>query len=88
MLVQKFVQKTNYKKITDVIRIVKGSKTVLEGDFNLDVNTQEGEDFVKALRIENIELRTNLKHYTTRGSTTIGSIFSNKTVKTSLCKSF
>ena len=35
-----------------------------------DFNTQEG-DFLKALRVENLELRTVPKHYMTRGHTTI-----------------
>ena len=44
----------------------KGSKTVLQGNFNLDFTTQE-EDFVKSLRVEALELRTNPKYYATRG---------------------
>ena len=32
---------------------------------------QEGEDFIKALRFENLELRTNPEHCTTEGPATI-----------------
>ena len=43
---------------------------------------QDGEDFVKALRVEELELRNNPKHHPTRGRTVNDGIFSNKTIKT------
>ena len=54
--------KDKLEEITDVICIKKGSKTVLAGNLNFDFNTQEGEDFVKVLKVEDLELRTNPKH--------------------------
>ena len=54
----KVSSKAKLEKITDVICIEKGSKIVL--DFNLDFNTPEGEYFVKALRVEDLGLRSNI----------------------------
>ena len=69
------------EKITDCICTEKGSQTVQASDFNLNFNAQEGEDFVKALKVEDLEWRNNSKLYTTRDRTTIVSIFWNKTKK-------
>ena len=55
----KISTKDKLEKITAVICFEKGSKTVITCDFNLDFNTQDREDFVKALRVENIKLGTN-----------------------------
>ena len=58
----------------------KGSKPILVGDFNLDFNMHE-EDFVRALSVKYLKLRTNPKHYVTGGCITINDIFSNKIIK-------
>ena len=44
----KISTKDKLEKITDVICFEKGSKIKPAGDINLDLNTQEGEGFVKA----------------------------------------
>ena len=38
---------------------------------------------MKALRVEDLEIRANAKHYMTGGRTTVDDIFSNKPIKTS-----
>ena len=47
--------KDKLEKIIGIICIEKGSITVLASYLNLDFNTQEGEDFVKALKVEDLE---------------------------------
>ena len=43
----------------------KRKKATLAGYFNFDFNTQEGENFIKALRFQDFELRTNPEYCTT-----------------------
>ena len=53
-------------------------------EHSLDFIAQE--DFVKALKVDDLKPRTNPKHYITNGCTTIDGMFSNKTIKkTYLC---
>ena len=61
----KVSKKHKLEKITDVTYIEKRSKTVVAGNFYLDLNKQKGEDFFKALEDESkdFELRTKPKHY-------------------------
>ena len=73
----KISTKDTSEKITDVICLEKGSKTKLTGDFNFDFNIEDCENFVKALRVEDLKFRTNPKYYTIRGCTTINGTFSN-----------
>ena len=68
------------EKIPNIICIENGSKFVLVGDFNHDFNEQK--DFVKALRVEDLEIKTNAKYFPTRGHTRIDDTFSNKTFET------
>ena len=84
----KICTKDKLEKITVVnLTSRKWSKAALAGDLNLDFNVQEGEIFVKALRVEDLELRTNPKHYIARARSTIDDIFSNETVKTCVYRS-
>ena len=57
--------KDKLENITYIRSVGKLSKTVLEGNFNLEFKTQEGENFIKLLSVEDLELRTYQKHYTT-----------------------
>ena len=71
MPVLKLVQKASQEKQLKLYAWKKEAKLyyiihTIAGDFNLNFNMQEGEDFVKALRVKDLELRTNPKHYMTR----------------------
>ena len=68
--------------IMDGLCIDEDMKTVLMGNFNIDFNSLEGREFTEALRILDLELRTNPKHYTSRDLTTTDAIFSNKSMRT------
>ena len=73
------------EKINDVTCNEKGSKTILADNFNHYFNTQEREDFVKVLRVEDLELRFNPKHYKARGRAIVYGILKKKILKKQAC---
>ena len=82
--IQKVTTKVKLEKVTDAVCLEKGIKTESAGTFDLNSNAQQGEDFIRPLTIEDLDLRSNLILYTTRSRTTNDSILRIKTVKTSV----
>ncbi|GIX97272.1 ATP-dependent DNA helicase [Caerostris darwini] len=57
-------------------------KTILAGDFNINMNTEDGRTFCEVLRdVYWLHLRTNPSHWTTRGRTSIDAVFSTHDLK-------
>ena len=59
-------------------------KSILAGDFNINLTTEDGKDFCNSMRNGNkLHLKTNPVHWTTRGRTTLDAIFSSHDLKCS-----